>query len=62
VFDETAVRTRKLLGLKGGITPTPNVIEKPDPKKPAFAGQVARKTTPAGNLKGLEKEINDLIL
>ena len=57
VFQETAQRTRKLLGLRKQATQ--QKAEKP--KKPAFAKQRgARKEEPA--LGGLQKEINDLLI
>jgi hypothetical protein len=68
VFMKVAERTRTILGL-----PTPNPgqpittdttitpVDPNKPKTPAFATQNARKGTPSSGLKGLAKEVNDLI-
>jgi hypothetical protein len=68
VFSETAKRTRKVLGMKetAGVpakpaTAKPVAPTAPTGPKPAFAQQSARKGTPSSGLKGLEKEVNELI-
>ena len=62
VFESVAKKTREVLGMKERVTPQRKDAKKPDLKKPAFADQKGRKVAPNSGLKGLEKEINDLLL
>ena len=63
VFEETAKKTREVLGLKVVATPAPAAPAAPAAPSatPAFADQGSRKSTPSSGLKGLEKEVNELI-
>jgi len=64
VFEKVAERTREVLGMKAKAkTPAlkKSTGDKPDTKKPAFADQHSRKATPSSGLKGLAKEVNDLL-
>lgn len=65
VFEMAAERTRKVLGLKGSavVPPTPEPNPNPEPApNPAFVdGKGGRKAKPSSGLKGLEKEIDDLL-
>ncbi len=78
VFEETAIRSRRILGMPARVvvvdpnapapvvvpaavvTPDPN-NPNPSPVTPAFAEQGARTGTPGSGLKGVEKDIMDLI-
>lgn len=67
VFAKVGEKTREVLGMKAAATQpagTPPAAEPADTgteDSPAFVDQGGRKGTPSSGLKGLEKEINDLI-
>lgn len=58
VFEETAKQTRQTLGL---LAKTPKVVSNTINMSPAFAGPSGSRSTNTVALKGLEKEINDLL-
>lgn len=67
VLKKAATRTREILGMqKKATTPTSTPTSQPTPEpepepNPTFVDQGGRKTTPSSGMKGLEKEINDLL-
>lgn len=68
VFEKTAERTRRVLGMPGAtVTPSGVVMVKPSPVpapqgSPAFVGQGSRRAASTSGLKGLAAEINDLVV
>lgn len=65
VFDEAAIRTRKVLGFKSGVTPPPSNVPPPDSNankpNPPFVNQKGRTTPKGPQLTGIQKEVADLI-
>jgi len=59
VFEETAAKTRRILNLPTKVV-APAVPAAPGPT-PAFAKQNARSAPSTSGLKGLQKEVNDLL-
>jgi hypothetical protein len=62
VFEAVGKKTREVLGMKARVADPKKSGAKPDLKKPAFADQKGRKASPSSGLKGLEKEVNDLLM